>query len=44
MNQFIAIMKESLWSTLATKLLYFEVLGVVLFLIAVSPLSFQEEV
>lgn len=44
MNQFIAIMKESLWSTLATKLLYFEILGVVLVLIAVSPLSFQEDV
>jgi ABC-type transport system involved in multi-copper enzyme maturation permease subunit len=44
MNQFIAIMKESLWSTLATKLLYFEILAVVLVLAALSPLSFQEQV
>lgn len=44
MNQFFAIMKESLWSTLATKLLYFEVVGVVLVLLAVAPLSFKEKV
>ncbi|MBL8890810.1 MAG: ABC transporter permease [Planctomycetaceae bacterium] len=44
MNQFFAIMKESLWSTLATKLLYFEVVGVVLLLLALAPLSFKEQV
>ncbi len=44
MNQFIAIMKESLWSTLATKLLYFEVFGVVLILAAVFPFSYKEQV
>lgn len=44
MNQFIAIMKESLWSTLATKLLYFEVLGVLLLLIGVFPFSYEEQV
>ncbi|MDP1562807.1 MAG: ABC transporter permease [Pirellulaceae bacterium] len=44
MNQFIAIMKESLWSTLATKLLYFEILGVLLVLIGVFPFSYEEQV
>lgn len=44
MNQFFAIMKESLWSTLATKLLYFEVVGVVLVLLSLAPLSFKETV
>lgn len=44
MNQFIAIMKESLWSTLATRLLYFEIFGVLLLLLALAPLSYQEKV
>ncbi len=44
MNQFIAIMKESLWSTLATRLLYFEIFGVLLVLAAMAPLSYQEKV
>jgi ABC-type transport system involved in multi-copper enzyme maturation permease subunit len=44
MNQFIAIMKESLWSTLATKLLYFEIVGVVLVLLALFPLTYEEQV
>jgi len=44
MNQFVAIMKESLWSTLATKLLYFEIFGVLLVLLALAPLTYEEQV
>lgn len=44
MNQFFAIMKEAFWSTLATRLLYFEIFGVLIVLLALAPLTYQEEV
>ncbi len=44
MNQFIAIMKEAYWSTLATKLLYFELAGVLLCLLLLTPFTISERV
>lgn len=44
MNHFFAIMKESLWSTMASRLLYFEIGGVILLLLALLPFTYSEEV
>jgi len=44
MSEFLAIMKESLWSTMASRLLYVELIGVVVLLLALFPFGYQERV